>query len=377
MNTHNDIFVSYASEDRARVAPLVQRLERFGFSVWWDRDIAHGQNYHLTIEAALDQAKCVVVVWTRDSVRSEWVLNEASAARKRNVLLPVTLDEVEPPLEFRHLQTADLRDENANRGAEYRKLENSVAQLVNAAPRAAGSAASASVRPQRSLHTRVFALGMLLLGFAALLLVFRQLGWIGKVQDAPTAANEAAPPMVATGVPQHDAEATQVPARTSPGAGFVDEPVPARAPSMPPAAARINLFDPQNGAQVVAAAEENWRNIVAMQPVTCTSLSARSFVVIELRDDPPARFDTLAVHVDYSSDYNLKTLAVLVAARETGPFTEAAEFEVPNYRNMRTPFHEFRFAPVTARFVKLEIRGFYHGAGPNGYVCSMRLLAAG
>jgi hypothetical protein len=201
MNTHNDIFVSYASEDRARVAPLVQRLERFGFSVWWDRDIAHGQNYHLTIEAALDQAKCVVVVWTRDSVRSEWVLNEASAARKRNVLLPVTLDEVEPPLEFRHLQTADLRDENANRGAEYRKLENSVAQLVNAAPRAAGSAASASVRPQRSLHTRVLALGMLLLGCAALLLVLRQLGWIGAASDAPANRGLADAPVVAGKLP--------------------------------------------------------------------------------------------------------------------------------------------------------------------------------
>ena len=151
---------------------------------------------------------------------------------------------------------------------------------------------------------------------------------------------------------------------------------PSRGSANPSAAARANLFDPQNGAQVVAAAEENWRNIVAMQPLACTTLSGRSFVVIELRDEPPARFDTLAVHVDYASDYNLKTLALLAATKETGPFTEVAELEVPNYRNMRTPLHELRFAPVTARFVKLEIRDFYHGEGPNGYVCSMRLLSA-
>ena len=50
----------------------------------------------------------MIVVWTRDSVQSEWVLNEASDARKRDRLVPVLLDPVTPPLEFRHLQVADL-----------------------------------------------------------------------------------------------------------------------------------------------------------------------------------------------------------------------------------------------------------------------------
>ncbi len=372
----NDIFVSYASADRERVAPLVERLERCGFSVWWDRDIAHGQNYHFMIEAALDRAKCVVVVWTQNSVRSEWVLNEASAARQRNVLLPVALDEVEPPLEFRHLQTADLRDGNANRDAEYHKLETSVLQLVKATPPTAGTVAPAGVRPPRSLHTGVLALGMLLLGCAALLLVLRQLGWIGAASDAPANRGLADAPVVAGKLPADDLGRAQPPVTGSSAADRAEEPVTAGVAAKPPASVRANLFDPQNGAQVVAAAEENWRNIVAMQPLACTTLSGRSFVVIELRADPPARFDTLAVHVDHASDYNLKTLGLLAATKETGPFTEVAELEVPNYRNMRTPLHELRFAPVTARFVKLEIRDFHHGEGPNGYVCSMRLLSA-
>lgn len=108
----SDLFISYASADRERVEPLVQRLEQLGFSVWWDRDIAAGQNFHRVIEQALDQAKCAIVVWSRYSVNSEWVVNEASSARKRNALVPVLLDAVEPPLEFRHLQTADLRNDN-------------------------------------------------------------------------------------------------------------------------------------------------------------------------------------------------------------------------------------------------------------------------
>ena len=52
----SDLFISYASADREKVAALVQRFEQLGFSVWWDRDIAHGQNYHRVIQQALDQA---------------------------------------------------------------------------------------------------------------------------------------------------------------------------------------------------------------------------------------------------------------------------------------------------------------------------------
>ena len=67
----SDLFVSYASADRERVGALVQRLEQLGFSVWWDRDITPGQNFHRVIEQALDQAKCAIVVWSEKSVDSE------------------------------------------------------------------------------------------------------------------------------------------------------------------------------------------------------------------------------------------------------------------------------------------------------------------
>ena len=104
----SDIFVSYASQDRARVQPLVHALEQRGWLVWWDRTIAAGQRWDHVIEAALKEARCVIVVWTRISVESEWVVNEAAEARRRGVLIPVLLDDVEMPLEFKRLQTANL-----------------------------------------------------------------------------------------------------------------------------------------------------------------------------------------------------------------------------------------------------------------------------
>jgi formylglycine-generating enzyme required for sulfatase activity len=106
----SDIFLSYASEDRAHVRSLVQALERHGWSVWWDRSsILPGTAYNQMIEAALAAAKCVIVVWSRASVASEWVLDEATEGRDRCILVPVTIDDVRPPLGFRQRQVAHLQ----------------------------------------------------------------------------------------------------------------------------------------------------------------------------------------------------------------------------------------------------------------------------
>src|SRR5262249_37686025 len=44
----------------------------------------------------------------KDSISSEWVKNEAAVASERGALVPALIDGVEPPLEFRRKQTADL-----------------------------------------------------------------------------------------------------------------------------------------------------------------------------------------------------------------------------------------------------------------------------
>ena len=107
----SDIFISYASEDRAHVQPLARPLEQKGWSVWWDRRIPIGRSFDEVIEEALDASKAVVVVWTQTSVKSQWVKNEAREGLRRRVLFPVMLlEEVKIPLEFRDVQTAHLMD---------------------------------------------------------------------------------------------------------------------------------------------------------------------------------------------------------------------------------------------------------------------------
>jgi formylglycine-generating enzyme required for sulfatase activity len=105
-----DVFLSYAREDEARARELATALEQRGFSVFWDREIPPGQTWHSYIGEALSKARCVMVAWSRHSVASQWVIEEASEGRDRKVLVPVLFEAVQPPFGFRAIQAANLVD---------------------------------------------------------------------------------------------------------------------------------------------------------------------------------------------------------------------------------------------------------------------------
>ena len=72
-----DIFISYAKEDRSRIASLAKALEDQGWSVFWDRTISAGKTWRQVIGNALESARSVIVAWSKTSVNSRWVQEEA------------------------------------------------------------------------------------------------------------------------------------------------------------------------------------------------------------------------------------------------------------------------------------------------------------
>ncbi len=108
MSKKVDIFISYAREDQEQIQPLVRFLESKGWSVFWDQYIRTGNDWRKEINAALDNADCVIVAWSCNSIESNWVNQEAEEGKGRGVLIPILLDSAKPPLGFRNIQTTSL-----------------------------------------------------------------------------------------------------------------------------------------------------------------------------------------------------------------------------------------------------------------------------
>lgn len=104
------VFFSYSRVDQDKALKIIRAIEGAGFSVWWDGVLKGGVKYVETTGEALESAKAVIVLWSKDSIKSNWVLDEAMNGRERDCLLPISLDGSVPPLGFRQFQVLDLSD---------------------------------------------------------------------------------------------------------------------------------------------------------------------------------------------------------------------------------------------------------------------------
>jgi TIR domain/Bacterial Ig-like domain (group 2) len=105
-----DIFLSYAKEDRDVARQIATLLGNAGWVVWWDRRIPAGRTWRSVLEEALQDMRCMVVLWSAHSIESDWVRDEADEARVRKKLVPVLIEAVNPPVGFRNIQAADLSE---------------------------------------------------------------------------------------------------------------------------------------------------------------------------------------------------------------------------------------------------------------------------
>jgi len=127
----SDIFISYGSEDRSKVKNIANALELQGWSVWWDRNIPFGKPFHSVIEESVNKARCVLVVWSYNSIKSTWVKAEASEGIKRDMLVPITIDKAIPPLVFRQIHTADFNEwDGDTSSAVFQKLTKDISSLI-------------------------------------------------------------------------------------------------------------------------------------------------------------------------------------------------------------------------------------------------------
>jgi TIR domain-containing protein len=145
----HELFISYCRHDSDAANALADTLSKAGLSVWLDRKaIQEGDAFDTQIEEAIAQTRVVIVIWSEHSVKSHWVRAEAAYALGKHKLLPISIDQSEPPLQFMQIQTIDFRywDRTSNHRA-FQQLAAALAKRLEA------SAVSTGAQPRSLSHT--------------------------------------------------------------------------------------------------------------------------------------------------------------------------------------------------------------------------------
>lgn len=90
------IFVSYAHKDADIVQPIISRLQKDGYRVWYDEGIAPGSNWDVYISEHLDRSFIVLGFLSKSYVKSQNCRDELALTRlKRKPMTLIYLDDVQ------------------------------------------------------------------------------------------------------------------------------------------------------------------------------------------------------------------------------------------------------------------------------------------
>lgn len=131
-----DVFISYSRADSERVRAIVQRLEKLGIRVWFDRgQLRPGSpDWRFEIEKALEQASAILYIASPNSYKSPNVREELAIAEslpmKRFVAM---IEHTRLPYGYNRAQRANLHTER--RQLEYRELLEEIVNHTHTARR--------------------------------------------------------------------------------------------------------------------------------------------------------------------------------------------------------------------------------------------------
>jgi hypothetical protein len=359
----SDIFISYARADREKAELLANAFSQKGWSVWWDREIPPGKSYDEVIENALSSARCVIVLWSKDSVSSRWVKTEAAEGVARGILVPALIENVPIPLEFKRIEAADLSDWRGDTAhAEFEQLLRTIAGMVGgSAPELIKGMPPSTGKWSRVWWKSTSGVLAVIAGVIGLIVVLRQSGLFGGKE------NQSAPATTNTG---------SRPSAIQDRAASV--PVAKPAASTQNQSSAMNLLAAENGGHVVVATNDRWPYAIDGDEKNWQYIDigvVGSWAVYGFKDEKTASFDTFKVLILGTESWNLKDFELLAGNDSpTGKFESIGKFQTQNVRFFKDPYQEFKFPPVKARYLKVKVISS-HGFSSVG-VYEFQLLGA-
>ncbi|MBK6904167.1 MAG: tetratricopeptide repeat protein [Saprospirales bacterium] len=133
---------------------------------------------------------------------------------------------------------------------------------------------------------------------------------------------------------------------------------------------RINLLAPENGGKILVSSSENLTQMVDGLDRTVV-LGNNEFAVFSFKDKKAASFDRFTYLVTATDASNFLDFELSYGNDSpTGTFQPIGKFKALNALLSETPFQEFSFSPVTAKYFKVQ----FQGSSSGGFCYEMQLL---
>ena len=191
------VFISYASQDAAVAAALVEGLERRGIACWIaPRDVEAGALYADAIVRAISGAKALVLVLSKSAIASSHVGKEVErASSKKRPIFALRIDTapLTPALEYFLSETQWVEAKAGNMEPAYGKL---IGAIRKSAPTAPGSipavtpsAGTTPTAPKLRRNRMLFVAGLAVVAVAIAALLTNKF-WLAKhaAAEKPTTA---------------------------------------------------------------------------------------------------------------------------------------------------------------------------------------------
>ena len=219
----SDVFISYSRDDLEKVKQIAAAVQSEGYDLWWDKDLPPHRSYGDVIQEKIGGAKAVIVVWSENSTKSEWVRAEADMARNQQKLVQTSIDDGQPPLPFNQIQFASLSDWRGERDhPAWGRVLVSLVELVGAATSVAPPAASpvkpSAPIPQAEPKKNQVPLILSLVAVAFVAIIFLSL-MLKNGNTQPIAAEESSTPVAVATIPTAPVQPLAAPAAPAPVAG--------------------------------------------------------------------------------------------------------------------------------------------------------------
>ncbi len=150
----NDVFISYAHVDAAKdqltADELGSWLQNLGYNVWWDRSLLAGDYWLEALVQKATYAKRVVVLWSPQAAKRDWVLTEARIGAGFRKLVPLVIEDHPFPAEWEHVQYKRIENFEAEKdyildalrldpsGREAKEAKDDARVSIAALPTASG-----------------------------------------------------------------------------------------------------------------------------------------------------------------------------------------------------------------------------------------------